>query len=403
MNPVYRKRIILGVTGSIAAYKAVEIASTLTKMGALVDVILSAGGEKFVTALTFRSVTGRAACTNESLWTSEDHVPHITLGHTADCVVVAPASANAMADIALGRGDTLLPLTILASDCPLLIAPAMDGHMYQNPATQANIETIRRRGGIFIGPEYGRFASGMTGLGRFSEPEKVVGAIRYQLSRPNDLRGKKIVITAGGTREALDPVRFLTNRSSGKQGFALAQAALDRGADVTLITTVEALPEPYGAAVQKVDSAKEMLAAVLENLPGADALVMCAAVADFRPRSVAAQKIKKTGESLTVELEATQDVLLEVAKTRCRYPGLKIVAGFAAESEDLLVNAEKKMKRKRLDLIVANDISAKDRGMGADDNAATILFASGTRKEIPLMKKDALAAEVIEAIAEKLR
>lgn len=402
MNPLKNKRIILGVTGSIAAYKAVEIASSLTKHGALVDVILSAGGEMFVTPLTFRSVTGRPAYTNESLWTSENHVPHITLGHTADLIIIAPASANVMADLAHGKGDTLLPLTVLASSCPLMIAPAMDGNMYLNPATQANVQTLRERGWIFIGPETGRFASGMVGLGRFAEPKTIVNTIRYQLSRSSDLVGKTFVITAGGTRETIDPVRYLTNRSSGKQGYALAQAALDRGADVILISTTDALEPPTGATLIKVTAAAEMLEAVLANLPLADVLIMCAAVADFTPSSVADQKIKKTGDRLVLDLVPTADILFEVAKVREKFPRLKTVVGFAAESENLLTNAQKKIEKKKLDLIVANDISRSDRGMGADDNQATILFADGRKKEIPLMTKDALADEVIATLAELL-
>ena len=402
MNPITNKRIILGVTGSIAAYKAAEIASSLTKQGALVDVIVSDGGAKFVTPLTFHSVTGRVAYTNESLWTREDHIPHITLGHDADCIAVAPASANVMADIAHGRGGTLLPLTVLASDCPLLIAPAMDGHMYGNAATQANIEILKKRGAVFVGPEYGRFASGMTGLGRFSEPAKVVGAIRFELSRKNELKGKTVVVTAGATREAIDPVRYITNRSSGKQGHALAQAALDRGADVVLITSAETLPEPYGARTVKVAAAAEMLDAVRAELPAADALIMCAAVADFRPIEIAAQKIKKGDNNLTLTLERTSDILLEVSEKRASYPKLKTVVGFAAESRDLIVNAKSKIERKKLDFIVANDISRPDRGMGADQNQAAILFPDGTQKDIPLMDKDALADEVIAMLAEKL-
>lgn len=403
MNPIQNKRILLGVTGSIAAYKAVEIASALTQQGALVDVILSDGGSHFVTPLTFRSVTGRPAFTNDSLWTNENHVPHITLGHNADLICVAPASANAMADIAAGRGDTLLPLTILAADCPILIAPAMDGHMYQNAATQANVKTLIDRGAVFVGPEIGRFASGMSGLGRFSEPAKIVGAIRYQLSRTGDLAGKTIVISAGGTREPVDPVRFISNRSSGKQGYALAQSALDRGANVVLITAAERLKEPYGANVIRVNTAQEMLDTVLATVSGADALIMCAAVADFRPSSVAEQKIKKTGGSLTLELESTQDILLRISEIRDRLPKLKAVVGFAAETQNLIANAQNKMARKKIDFIVANEISHSDRGMGADQNQAEILFADGSSREIPLMSKDAVSDVIIAELAEKLR
>lgn len=403
MNPVQNKRILLGVTGSIAAYKAVEIASALTQSGALVDVILSDGGERFVTPLTFRSVTGRPAFTNDSLWTNENHVPHITLGHNTDLICVAPASANVMADIVGGRGDTLLPLTILASNCPLLIAPAMDGHMYQNAATQSNVKTLIERGAIFIGPEVGRFASGMSGLGRFSEPAKVIGAIRFQLSRTGDLAGKTLVISAGGTREPIDPVRFISNRSSGKQGYALAQTALDHGANVILITSAEGLKEPYGANVIRINTAQEMLESVMATIPGADALIMCAAVADYRPLTVAAQKIKKSGAPLTLELEATDDILLRVSESRDRFPKLKAVVGFAAETQDLIANAEKKLTRKKIDFIVANDISRSDRGMGADQNQAEILFADGSSRSVPLMSKAELSDVVIAELVRKLR
>src|SRR5512141_186641 len=286
------KHIVLGITGSIAAYKAAELASQLTQMGVLVDVILTPAAEKFITPLTLQSVTGRRAYTEADLWGGEAHVLHVGLGHTADLLAIAPCTANTMAALAHGQANNLLTITALAARCPLLLAPAMDGGMLEHPATQANLELLLRRGAYIAGPAEGHLASGLLGKGRLIEPAELIGHIRLVLGRTGPLAGKRVVISAGGTQEPLDPVRVLTNKSSGKQGYALAQAALDAGADVTLISAPSALTAPVGAHVVPVQTAREMLDAVLKESSGSDVLVMAAAVADFRPKRSAADKMK---------------------------------------------------------------------------------------------------------------
>ena len=298
------------------AYKAADLASKLTQAGAQVDVILTSAAEKFITPLTFQSVTGRRAYTDNDLWGNEAHVLHVGLGHSADLLVIAPCTANTIAKLAYGQADTLLTVTALASTCPLLIAPAMDGGMFDHPATQENLDTLKKRGAMIIGPAEGHLASGLSGTGRLLEPAEIIGHIRLILGRNGPLAGKKIVITAGGTHEPLDPVRVLTNRSSGKQGYALAQAALDVGAQVTLITTPTSLTPPIGANVIHVETARQMLDAVLDESAESDALIMAAAVADFSPKNMAKDKIKKEGGIPQIELEATEDILKTVAALR---------------------------------------------------------------------------------------
>src|SRR5215211_2812263 len=303
MSILSNKRITLGVTGSIAAYKAADLASKLAQAGAQVDVILTGAAEKFVSPLTFQSVTGRRAYTDKDLWSNEAHVLHVGLGRAADLLVIAPCTADTISKLAHGQADSLLAVTALAVQSPLLIAPAMDGGMYDHPATQANIEILKTRGATFIGPAEGHLASGLSGVGRMLETEDIIGHIRVLLGQKGPLAGKKIVVTAGGTQEPLDPVRVLTNRSSGKQGYALAQAALEMGAQVTLITTPTSLIPPVGAWVINVETAKQMLEAVLKESTESDALIMAAAVADFRPMSIARAKIKKEGGIPQIELE----------------------------------------------------------------------------------------------------
>jgi len=398
MNPLKDKKILLGITGSIAAYKAAEIASSLTKSGAIVNAVLTPGGEKFITPLTLHSVTGRHASVDKDLWEGEQHVTHIELGHNSDLIVIAPASADFIAKITHGFGDSLLALAVLAGHCPVLVAPAMDGDMYLNQATQENIAQLMKRHFQIIGPASGHLASGLVGVGRMSDPQEILGAIRYTLSRGGILKNKKILVTAGGTQEAIDPVRIISNRSSGKQGYAIAQAALDLGADVTLITTVTTLPIPYGCKVVYVKSAKEMQNAIFENLTDINALIMCAAVADFRPEVSEKEKIKKDGSELLLRLEPTEDILLEVAKKRYDYTKLNAVIGFAAESENLIKNAENKLNKKKLDMIVANDISGKESGFESDKNQACFLFPDGSKRDLPLMGKDQLAELIMEEI-----
>jgi phosphopantothenoylcysteine decarboxylase / phosphopantothenate---cysteine ligase len=399
MSILSGKHIIHGVTGSIAAYKAAEIASKLTQAGTQVDVILTGAAEKFVTPLTFQSVTGRRAYTDNDLWGNEAHVLHVGMGHSADLLVIAPCTANTIAKLAHGQADTLLTVTALAAQGPLLIAPAMDGGMFDHPATQENLDTLRKRGVVIIGPAEGHLASGLSGKGRMLEPTEVIGHIRLLLGHNGRLAGKKVVVTAGGTHEPLDPVRVLTNRSSGKQGYALAQAALDAGAQVTLITTPVSLTPPIGANVTHLETAKQMLDAVLKESAGSDALIMAAAVADFRPRNAAKDKIKKEGGIPQIELEATEDILKTVATQGVKKKRPRVVMGFAAESQGLMENAANKLQSKKLDLIAANDISASDAGFAVETNRITLLFADGRRESLSLMSKTEAAEIIIERIA----
>lgn len=399
MSILSKKRIILGVTGSIAAYKAADLASKLTQAGAQVDVILSSAAEKFVTPLTFQSVSGRHAYTDTDLWGDEAHVLHVGLGHAADLLVIAPCTANTLAKLAHGQADTLLTVTALAAACPLVLAPAMDGGMFDHPATQENLDTLRKRGAYVIEPDEGHLASGLTGVGRLPETPVLIGHIRLILGRGDLLAEKRVLVTAGGTQEPLDPVRVLTNRSSGKQGYALAQAALDAGAQVTLVTTPTALTPPVGAEVIRVETAAQMLETVLKEFPACDALIMAAAVADFKPKNVAENKIKKEGGIPQVELEATEDILKAVAGLRSKVKRKQVVAGFAAESQDLLQNASNKLQSKKLDLIAANDISASDAGFSVETNRITLLFADGRRESLSLMSKSEAAEIIVERIA----
>ena len=398
MEPVsllQSKRILLGVTGSIAAYKAADLASQLTQAGAEVDVILTEAATKFITPLTFQSLTGRTAYSD--LWGSDAHVIHVGLGERADLLVIAPATADVIARLAHGLANDLLTVTALAARCPVLVAPAMDGGMFAHPATQANLKTLAERGVTLLRPAEGRMASGLVGRGRMVEPDEILGHVRLALGRKGPLAGRRIVVTAGGTQEPIDPVRFISNRSSGKQGFAVAQVALDRGAQVTLVAGPTALSAPIGARRVDVTTAAEMAEAVLA-VADADALIMAAAVADFRPAQVAEQKIKKAAVPL-VELETTVDILSAVAERREATGKPTVVVGFAAESENLIENAREKVFRKKLSLIVANDISAKDAGFSVDTNRVTLVGSGGGVEPLPLMSKEQVAEVVLERVA----
>jgi phosphopantothenoylcysteine decarboxylase/phosphopantothenate--cysteine ligase len=397
-NLLHGKRILLGVTGSIACYKAADLASKLTQSGAQVDVILTEAATKFIAPLTFQSVSGRRAYTEADLWGSEGHVQHIGLGKNADLLVIAPASANTLAKLANGIADNLLTVTALATTCQLIVAPAMDGGMYAHPATQANLDTLRKRGARIIGPVEGHLASGMAGIGRMVEPADLLASIRLEMSKGGPLSGCHVVVTAGGTQEAIDPVRAITNRSSGKQGFALAQAALDLGAKVRLVAGVTGLLTPLGAQRVDVRSAEEMREAVFEAIGEADVLLMAAAVADFRPKDFAAEKIKKEAGVPRIDLERTPDILAEVARHKQQTGWPRITVGFAAESHNLIANAQLKLRAKKMDLIVANDISAQDAGFGVDNNRVTLLFAGGQTEALPLMSKDEVASLVMERV-----
>ncbi len=398
VTPYQDKRIVLGITGSIAAYKAADLASKMAQAGALVDVILTGSAAQFVTPLTFQSVTGRMAFTDSDLWGSQGHIQHIGLARKAQLLVIAPITANTIAKLTHGIADNLLTVTTLAASCPVVIAPAMDGGMFNNPATQENLKILDERDVTIIGPAEGHLASGMTGIGRMVEPQMLLGHIRHALSRGGPLRKKKIVVTAGGTFEPIDPVRGITNRSSGKQGFALAQAALDRGAEVTLISGPTQLTAPVGAEFITITSAEEMKTAVLKSLPDTTALIMAAAVADYRPAKPSAQKVKKSSGIPEISLVGTTDILTAVAaeKSKKGYP--TVTVGFAAESHDLINNARQKLEEKNLDLIVANDISAEDSGIAVDDNRVTIIDAGGGQEDLPLMDKFDVAQHVLERV-----
>ena len=387
------KHIVLGVTGSIACYKALDLASKLMQAGSLVDTVMSYGATQFVTPLTFRSITHRPVVTNTFDAGSELSVEHVALAKSADIVVVVPATAHFIAKAAVGMADDPLTTTILATAAPLLISPAMDGHMYDNPATQENLAKLAARGVTIIGPAEGRLASGLMGIGRLVEPSELLGHISAVLGRKGDLAGRKIVVSAGGTQEPLDPVRVLTNLSSGRMGYAIAEAARDRGAEVVLVSAPTSLPDPTTVQVIKVNTALEMRDAVLKAVDDASALVMAAAVADYRPSAAETKKPKKEGPTWTLELERNPDILQESS-------GNFIKVGFAAESQDLLKNAKEKLLKKSLDLIVANNITAEGSGFGSDTNKVLLIDKNGSVEALPLMSKHAVADRILDRVGE---
>ena len=389
------KTIVLGITGSIAAYKAAAIASQLTQAGAKVNVIMTKEAIQFISPVTLRAITGRPAVTEMFDLASEFSIEHVSLAEAADIVVIAPATANIIAKLAAGIADDMLCCTVLATKAPVFIAPAMETNMYNNRVTQDNLSKLKARNFVIIGPATGWLASGKEGRGRLADINDIIDSIRQVLGRDGDLAGKHIVVTAGGTHEPIDPVRYLSNRSSGKMGYALAEAARDRGAKVTLVTAPASLPEPAGVDVVKVSTAQEMLRAVEKVTPQADALVMAAAVADYRPTKAAKDKIKKGETGLTVKLECTPDILGSVK-------GNFIKIGFAAESSNLVENAKQKLKQKGLNFIVANDITANDSGFGADTNRVTIIDRKGKIDSLPLLAKREVAERVLDRVVEFL-
>lgn len=386
----------LGITGSIAAFKAVDVASRMTQAGAMVDVMMTPAATRFVTPLTLRSVTRRPVFVDMFDVASELAEEHVELARRADVVVVAPASANAIARLALGLADDVVSLTVLATRAPVIVAPAMDTQMYENAATQANIAVLRERGMTFVGPEEGRLASGRWGPGRLADTDEILGAIRFVLGRRGDLAGRKVIVSAGGTQEPMDPVRFVGNYSSGKMGYALAEAARDRGADVVLVSAPVSLPCPYGVRLVSVRKAVEMRDAIVGQCGDADALIMAAAVADYEPASKVEQKIKRKGERLTLDLSETPDILA-AAK------GSFVRVGFAAESQHVVRNASEKLSRKKLDLIVANDITAVGSGFGSDTNQVTIVDASGRAESLPQLPKYDVAQRVLDRVVSLLK
>ena len=397
LSPLSSSKVILGVTGSIACYKAADLASKLTQEGALVDVILTQGASNFIAPLTFRSLTHRAVVTDLFDAESEQAVAHVAMAQSVDIIVIAPATAHVIAKLAHGLADDALTTTVLASSAPVAVAPAMDGYMFDNPATQENLEKLRQRGITIIGPAEGYLASGLRGMGRLAEVPQIVDTISGILGRQGDMAGRSVVVSAGGTQEPIDPVRVITNRSSGKMGYAVAQAARDRGARVTLVTAPTSLPDPANVEMLHVTTVAEMRDAVLKACVGVDALIMAAAVSDYRSAQVASQKIKKNqdGEGLVLHLEKNADFLLEVPEGVLR-------VGFAAESEDLLVNAGKKLKDKKLALIVANDITAADSGFDVDTNKVAILDRDGGVEELPLMTKYQVGHRILDRVVKLL-
>jgi phosphopantothenoylcysteine decarboxylase/phosphopantothenate--cysteine ligase len=391
------KRVVLGVSGSIAAYKAADLASKLTQGGAAVDAVLTPAAARFVSPLTFQSVTGQPAYVDMFDTASGASELHVELARRADLLLVAPATATTLARLALGLAEDMVSLTALATRAPIAVCPAMDPHMFEHEATQGHLETLRRRGVHVVGPEVGRLASGHSGAGRMSEVDTIIGAARYVLGRGGDLAGKKVAVSAGGTRESIDPVRFIGNYSSGKMGYAVAEAARDRGADVVLVAAETSLGDPYAVRVVPVRRAAEMRDAVLAEAADADVLVMAAAVADYQPAEPIGQKIKRRGEGLSLSLVQTPDILAEVGSRE----GL-VKVGFAAESENLVANARKKLEAKGLDLIVANDITAADAGFGADTNRVTLLSRDG-EEELPLMNKHEVAQRILDRVAALVR
>lgn len=388
------KNIVLGVTGGIAAYKAVEVASRLVQGGAKVDVVMTPAAKEFVTPLTFQAITHRPVTCEMFTLLAETEIGHVSLAQRAELLIIAPLTANTLAKLAWGLADNMLTATALSTRAPLLLAPAMETQMWENPQTQENLARLLARGAVVVGPEVGRLASGAFGAGRMAEPEEIVEAARAALGREGPLAGRKVVITAGGTQEPLDPVRILTNRSSGRMGLALARAARDAGAQTTLIHAPMALPIPWGMKAVPVISAQEMCEAVLDALDGgAEVLVMAAAVADYRPAHTSAQKIKKEAGEMTLHLERTPDILATVAERRERWPALKLVTGFAADTEDLVENALQKLRRKNLDLIVAND---PRQAIGAEASTVIFIDREGRAQEMKDMPKEEVAEAVIE-------
>lgn len=417
------RRVLVGICGGIASYKAVELVSRLQQAGALVDVIMSERAEEFVRPLAFSTMSHRPVYTD--LWEPSGRAAetHIALGEEAHVFVVLPATANTLAKLAHGIADNMLTAVALATKAPLVLAPAMHHTMYTHPATQANLAILRERGAFIIEPEVGRLASGEVGIGRLPDSSVLLGAIQVVLGRNGDLAGRRVVVTAGGTQEPIDPVRFVGNRSSGKMGFALATEARDRGADVILISGPVALDAPYGVDVRRVETALQMRDAVFDAVKEADVLVMSAAVADYRPAEVAPQKLKKEGKvaqevdaegGFTLRLARNPDILGEIAtasrqsEVAERLPGddrprrRLVRIGFAAETSDVLTYARGKLAAKRLDLLIANDVSRSDSGFGSETNKVYIFHADETMEDLPVMPKTGVAAAIWDRVVHLL-
>ncbi|KPK88817.1 MAG: phosphopantothenoylcysteine decarboxylase [Deltaproteobacteria bacterium SM23_61] len=387
------RKIVLGVTGGIAAYKAAELVRELVRAGAEVFVVMTRNAQAFITPLTFQTLSGHSVTTELFSLTEESEIGHIALADRAELLAIAPATANIIGKIAAGIADDILTTIVMATKAPVLLAPAMNVHMWENPICQENIQKLRSRGFHFIDPEAGELACGYEGKGRLAEIPAIVEEIRSILS-PKDLSGETLLVTAGPTEEPIDPVRFLSNRSSGKMGFAVARAARRRGAQVILVSGPSALPAPSGVKFIPVRTASEMREAVLGSLPGVSTLVMAAAVSDYRPKGTSPEKIKKSRAELSLPLELNPDILHEAGQRKEK----RLLIGFAAETESLLANARKKLAEKNLDLIVANDVRLPGAGFQVDTNVAKLIDRSGKVEELPLMSKEDLADCVLDRV-----
>ena len=394
--PFNGKRILLGVTGGIAAYKAAEVARRLIGCEAGVKVVMTRSAQEFVGTMTFAALTGKKVGTG--LWSADANpLEHIALGQEVDAIVVAPATANFIGKVAGGIGDDLLTTIMLAATRPVMICPAMNTEMWANPVVQGNLARLKGRGFMVVEPASGSLACGAVGLGRLPEADLIVEAAAHLLSLP-DLAGRRVLVTAGPTHEDFDPVRFLTNRSSGKQGYALAKVAWRRGADVTLVSGPTSLPAPYGVKLVMVRSARDMQAAVKERFAEVDVLLMAAAVSDYRPTQAEIRKIKRAHEEMAFHLTQNPDILKQVAGHKSG----QIVVGFAAETHDLEAEARRKMREKHLDLIVANDVNRPDSGFQVDTNEVTLIPREGEAAPLPLMSKEEVAAKVLDRVVELL-
>lgn len=392
------KTIVLGVTGGIACFKAAALASLLVKQHADVQVIMTENAAKFVTPLTFEQLTGQKVLTDTFDRNFRYSVEHVAVADRADLVLIAPATANIIAKLAHGIADDMLSTTVLACDCPKAIAPAMNTKMYENPVTQDNLAILRRYGWEVAEPAAGHLACGAEGKGRLPEPETLLELCLHAVAREKNLSGKRVLVTAGPTREALDPVRYLTNRSSGRMGYAIARAAARRGAEVTLVSGPTALPRPGYMEIVDVESAQEMYEAVTSRAPDMDLIIKAAAVADYRPAAVAGDKIKKKDGDLSIPLERTLDILGALGQNKREG---QFLCGFSMETRDLIENSRKKLLKKNLDMVAANNVKVEGAGFGVETNVLTLITAEG-EKELPLMSKDAAADALLDAILERM-
>lgn len=393
------KKIILGITGGIAAYKACDILRKLKKLGAQVIVVMTENAKKFITPLTLETLSGNEVVTEMFPERRFVGVRHVDLAGWADLILIAPATANIIGKIRSGIADDILTTIVISSKAPVLIAPAMNVNMYENPIFQENLSYLQKLGYKFVEPEVGELASGIVGKGRLAEPEIIVGEVVKILTKEKDLEGKSIIVTAGRTEEPLDPVRYLSNRSSGKMGYAIAQEAYERGAKVTLISGPSNLPVPSGVNFVQVKTAKEMLDAVKSTFRKVDALIMSAAVSDFSPTLISKEKIKKGGEEIVLKLKPTVDILKEMGKQKKQ----KILVGFSLETEDEIKNAKKKLAEKNLDLIVVNNPNVPGAGFEVDTNQVTLIDKRGKIEKLPLLSKREVAGKILDKVKLLLR